>query len=179
MNALSTLSVLTLASFLAFACGRDEEGKAPPTKEGASKETHSLENGTYYIEDVRELQDGCGRNPMDSSDPITGVAFQLTNTNKGQITIDRCIYEGKSVQGFVQDNSGVLTTLHSLRREGNGSAVAEYQQECRMEIITKADNQFEAKFIEYQRNRNQVMRKLTVDAAECVTSYSFTMKKKK
>lgn len=174
---------LTILAFvLAAGCGDGggtSQGEPPPIAKGSSDSAFALENGTYYFERLFDLQDGCGRDPLDSSDSITSVAFNLLNKGDGQITIDRCIYDGSSVTGQVRNNHGTLTVLHSLRRDGSGSVVAEYQQECRLTVNVTSDNQIEGRSVERQSNRNAVMKVASgVDADSCNTSYDFTFSKR-
>lgn len=170
---------LALLSLLAACGGSPEAGTPPGLKAGEDDEFFALENGSYFIERVLEINDGCRRNPLDPSDPITAVAFDLKNDGKGTITLDRCIFNGKSTTGFITNNRGTMSILHSRRTDGGGSAVAEYQQECRMDVTVTGDNKLEARFSEQQRNRNDVLKRISgIPASECTTSYTFTMGKR-
>lgn len=177
-------TILTAACVLALlttACGRQsDEDAAPPRQQGENGDDdfYALESGTYYIERVWDLRDGCVREPMQADDPITAIPFTLINSGNGQISIDRCSYDNKQLRGDVLDNRGTLSVRHSKRQDGSGDYIAEYEQECRMEIEMTAPNTFEGLYTEYQRSRNDVMRALTVDTPSCETSYRIVMLKR-
>jgi len=178
MKNLILLAVLGLVG-----CGGDSEpneGEAPPTViGGGTGDVFALENGVYFFSNVTSLNDGCGRNPLDPKDPLTAVPFNLKNDGHGQVTIDRCIYQGASATGHVQDNNGSLQVLHNNRRDGNGAVVAEYLQECQLDVKVTADNTLKGSSSESQRNRNAAMKKASgVNASECTTSYQFVLTKR-
>ncbi len=177
------LSWTAAGAFVAMlsACGSDGTGgqNAPPRRaEDASDETFALESGTYYIDRVWDLSDGCGREPLNPQDPITATSFTLTNGGDGKVTLDRCLYDGTSTTGDVLDNKGVLTARHPGRKDVYGDLTAIYDQECRMEVKLTANNQLEAAFSERQAGRNQAMREASVDTDTCTTSYKVTMSKR-
>lgn len=177
MNPFPKFVFLSIVSLLA-ACGRGDKAEGPPSKAGLSKSNFSLENGVYYIDHVWNIQDGCGRDVLAPDDPITNVAFNLENGGDGRITIDRCVFDDRSTSGVIQDNEGTLSVLHTLRRDRLGEDVAEYQQECQLQVYVRDDNTLEANFTERQRNRNTTARRVMADGDECSTSYKFTMSKR-
>lgn len=171
------LGVVPLALTLA-ACGSSDEekrGAPPPTLSGTDDETFSLEPGTYYVTEIRELNDGCQKRPLDAQDSLTQVAFNLTNDGSGTIGLDFCHYDDKGVSGLIRGNSGVLSVIHHGRKMGQ---FAQFDQDCRIDLKMTADNTFNATYTEVQRNRNQAMRDATVNASSCTTSFDFTMQKR-
>ncbi len=168
-------------SILTVACGRQSDDDAAPPRqhdEDGDDEFFALESGTYYVERVWDLRDGCGREPMHAQDPITAVPFTLVNGGNGSITLDRCSYDNKQLGGDVLENRGTLSVRHSKRQDGSGEYIAEYEQECRLELEVTGPNTFEGHYAEYQRNRNDVMRLASVDVPTCETSYRLIMTKR-
>jgi hypothetical protein len=172
-----------LAGSLAACGGSDSDspearGAPPPIVADQDDEQKSLEAGTYYVEGIRDVQDGCGKFDDTGSDQLTQEPFTLQNDGNGNVSIDFCTYESQSIRGTVRGDKGTLAVIHHNRRVGNGEAAAEFDQECRIDLNLTDDNEFEGRFVENQRNRNDNMRAATVDLAECQTGFSFTMKKR-
>jgi len=175
------MTTVCALALLTTACGRESDAdSAPPRQhdEDGDDDFFAVESGTYYIERVWDLRDGCVREPMQAEDPITAVPFTLVNGGNGAISIDRCSYDNTQLNGDVLENRGTLSVRHSKRQDGSGDYVAEYEQECRMELEVTGPNTFEGLYTEYQRSRNDVMRALTVDAESCETSYRVVMLKR-
>jgi len=165
---------------LAVACGHPDDAKTgapPPVVPGTSDTTHAIESGTYYVDSVRDLQDGCAKRPMDGASPLTQVPFTLTNDGNSNVTLDFCTDDGTSVHGPVRDNQGTLAVIHQGRSVGRGANPAVFDQECRIELKVSADNELQGRYAETQRNRNEAMRLATVDVPDCTTSFTFTMGK--
>lgn len=181
-RAVNASPVLLATLFLSLsACGvsDDEERSAPPPVVGGTSDTlFALEGGTYYASDLRDLQDGCGKKPMESDRPLTSVPFFLANDGASNISIDFCSYDGRMLQGAVRGNEGTLAVNHANRRVGSGTNVPEFTQDCRLDLTVTADNRFEGHYVETQRNRNEIMRLATVDVPECTTSFKFVMERK-
>lgn len=138
----------------------------------------TLANGAYTVERVSDLQDGCNRNPLNPKDPLTAVTFEVTNQN-GLVTIDRCVYENNMAKGYIDSNSGTLTVYHPARQVKLGSAVAEFNQNCTLDVALTANNTMQIRFTERQTGRNDVMRRASgVNSYECSTSYSMVLKKR-
>lgn len=174
-------SALALASLILLgACGGGEDEAHPPVKgEDAKAGLFALEPGDYFVERVWNLADGCQRNPLDPEDPITSVNYALTNDGKGNVSLERCVYEEKQAQGQIVSNQGTLAVSHSARRDSVGSAVAEYTQECTLNVRVVSNNTVEVQFLERQSGRNSTMKEVSgVDDDECSTSYTMTMRKR-
>ncbi len=158
--------------------GEAKKNDPAPVSSEDSSDSFLLQGGTYYVEQVRNLQDGCGKKPLDDSDSITQVPFFLTNDGKGNVSIDFCSDQGKSVSGVVRGNKGTLYALHNGRHMGSDDYPAVMDQECRIDLKVKADNTMDGQYTETQRNRNAALREATVDVPECTTSFAFTMTSK-
>jgi hypothetical protein len=177
----STIILALVTALGLAACGSgdgDQEaskGAPPPVAPGDDDEAFALTSGTYYVSSVHDLQDGCGKEPLNGTDPLTQVPFVLSNDGQGRVTIDFCSYDGRSVTGDVRGNVGTLAALHSNRKVGGGAHPAEFSQDCRIELTVTAADHFDARYVETQRNRNDIMRQATVDLAECTTSFDFSM----
>lgn len=174
------VSLLTLGA-LAVACGSPSDNdSAPPTNpDDATDDLFALQAGTYVIDRLWDLQDGCGREPLHPQDPITAVESELENDGQGKISIDRCLFDGRQLGGDVIENRGTLSVRHANRQDSFGEYVAQYDQECRFEVTVTANNTIEGLFTEYQRNRNDIMREATqVSAESCATSYKVVMTKR-
>lgn len=177
----TTLFTLSLCSLLA-ACGSshdagDDEtsGEPAPNVKGESDDAFTLEDGEYHVASLTNLQDGCGKKPLDASDSITQVPFYLTNNGKGQVTIDFCSYDSTSTSGTIRGNRGTLHALHNGRRMGSTDYPAVMDQDCKIDVKVTGENAFSARYVETQRNRNAALREATVDAPECTTSFDFKM----
>jgi hypothetical protein len=172
-----------LAACTLAGCGDDSDtpearSAPPPIVADAEDEQLSLEAGTYYVEGIRDVQDGCGKFDDAGGDALTQVPFNLTNDGDGVIGIDFCSYDGKSLSGTIRGGRGTLAVIHHSKRVGNDEVAAVFDQECRIDVEMKEDNVFEGRYVENQRNRNEAMRAATVDRSECSTGFSFTMKKR-
>lgn len=173
----ATASILTILA----ACGSDGNGgkAAPPRRaQDADDETFSLEAGSYYIDRIWDISDGCGRTPTSSTNPITSVAFMVTNSGDGHVTMDRCVYEGTSTAGDILDNKGVLHVSHRGRKEISGNLTSMYDQECKLDLMMTANNQFDAVFTDRKSARNQTEREVFGGGDTCTTSYKVTMSKR-
>lgn len=173
-------SVITLATGLS-ACGdlTSEEKKSPqPQVAGESESLFSLENGIYFVKEIESLDDGCQKNPLDPTDSLTQVEFNLENKGDGQITLDFCLYNGRGTQGSVLGNQGILTASHSQRQIGSESNRGIFDQRCSIKVNVIADNTIRGQYSEYQSNRNKALRQTNGDNAECTTRFDFTMRKK-
>lgn len=171
-----------VAVLVISACGFDEDsedrGLPPPVSTGSSDTLFAIESGTYYVSDVRDVQDGCGKEPMTGETPLTSVPFVVTNDGAGNVAVDFCAYEGRSLQGVVRGNRGTLAVIHSNRKVGSDDMVAEFTQDCRLDLTMQADNRFEAYYVELQTNRNELMRLSTKDVPECTTSFKMVMERR-
>jgi len=156
--------------------GKDETGDpAPNSKEDGSDDAFALEDGTYHIASLTNLQDGCGKKPLDSGDSILQVPFFLKNDGKGQVTIDFCSYQSTSTAGTVRGNEGTLYVLHNGRQMGSADYPAVMDQDCMVTLKVSANDEFNGHYSETQRNRNAALREATVDVPECTTSFDFKM----
>ncbi len=186
LRLLGLAGAIALGSFAA-SCGSDGDGggSAPPRRDAPDDDDDdddglfALESGTWFVDRVTDIQDGCNSQPLEGNDPITSTPFTLSNPGNGKIVIDRCSYNGSSIQGDVLDNKGVLVVRHAGRKEGTGEFQAQWDQDCRFEITVTGDNQIQGRFTETETNRNDVMRALTVDVPQCSTSYNVEMSKRK
>ena len=174
---------LTALVFVLNACGFDDDdedvkGAPPPVVAGDDDSVFALEGGTYYVTSIHDLQDGCGKQPTNATDPLTQVPFVLVNGGNSNVTIDFCSFEGRQLAGDVRGNLGTLSVVHALRKVGGGSHPAEFGQECRLELTVTSANHFDATYVETQRYRNETMRHATVDLPECTTSFKMSMERK-
>ncbi len=166
---------------LFVACGSPSDGdddvnsEPAPNVKGESDDAFALEDGEYHIESLTNLQDGCGKKPLDSDDSITQVPFFLTNDGQGRVTIDFCSYGGTSTAGTVRGNRGTLHALHNGRQMGTSDYPAVMDQDCMIDVKVNSDNGFAGRYSETQRNRNAALRDATVDVPECTTSFDFKM----
>jgi hypothetical protein len=155
-------------SLILFSCGNNDP-LTPP---------FALTNGAYSVERVWNLADGCNRNPLNPKDPLTAGTFDVSNAN-GLVTIDRCLYDNKMAQGYIDNNKGTLKVYHANRQVKLGSAVAEFNQNCMLDVTVTADNTMTISFTEKQTGRNDVMRKASgINSYECNTSYNMILKKR-
>ena len=160
-------------SALINGCGFDDSKSSPPPVVGKGGDVHSIEPGRYFMSDLRNLQDGCGKKPLAAEDPITAKEFFVKNDGNANVSLSVCAYNDDGMTGQVRDNNGTLAVSHANRRDRN----REYNQTCRMDIRLTKDNVFEGNYVESQTNRNEAQRKATADVAECTTSFVVTMHK--
>jgi len=162
-------------------CGdlTSEEKKSPqPQVAGESQSLFSLENGIYFVKDIESLDDGCQKNPLDPTDSLTQVEFNLENKGDGQIALDFCYYNGRGTQGSVLGNQGILTASHTQRHIGSEANRGIFDQRCTIKLNVVADNTIRGQYTEYQSNRNKALRQTNGNNAECTTRFDFTMRKK-
>lgn len=167
---------ITLATLAACGAGETTTGSAPPRRpEDAEDGKFSLASGTYIIDRMWDINDGCSREPARLQDSTN---FTILNSGDGHVTIDRCEFNGKSTSGDILDNHGVLAVRHTNRSAG-ADAAARYDEECRMNITLTGNDEFEVEFSARESNRNEKMQEaLNSYVASCTTSYKYTMIKR-
>ena len=177
LHVLRSVMVSGVLVALASACGSSDSEKQaapPPVTPQEGSDIYALQAGSYYITELRDLNDGCGKKPLESSEPITQVPFILSNDGQGNITMDFCSFNGRSLTGQVRGNQGTLAVVHQNREQG----AAKFDQACRMELVATRDNRFDMKYSESQSNRNEALRNATINVNECTTSFSATMQRR-
>lgn len=173
IRVLKNLAACSAIGFVVTACGTTETEKRaspPPTVASGKSDAFALTPGKFYVSEIHDLVDGCGKNPM-GEPAITSIAFILSNDGAANVSLDFCSHNGRSITGQVHGNVGTLSVINEGKQQGEGV----FNQDCQMKLTVTSNNVFVGNYTERQWNRNEAMRRATKDVAECTTSFSFTM----